>query len=71
MNAIDATTGNMADLQADHDAVMAHFLANTPLDPAVAERVRAHAARITENLRQKYGGMNVAVDLIRESREEI
>jgi hypothetical protein len=70
MNAINSLPANAADLQADRDAVMAHFLSGQPLDPVVAERVRARAQRITEDLRRQYGEMNIAVDLIRESRDE-
>ncbi len=70
MNATDTPTGSPADVQPDHDAVMAHFLSGRPLDPAVAERVRARAQRITEELRRRHGEMNIAVDLIRESRDE-
>jgi hypothetical protein len=70
MNATDTPTGSPADVQSDHDAVMAHFLRGRPLDRAVAERVRARAQQITEELRRRHGEMNIAVDLIRESRDE-
>ena len=70
MNATEIPTGLAAIVQADHDAVMAHFLCGQPLDPAVAQRVRARAHQITEDLRRQYGEMNIAVDLIRESRDE-
>jgi hypothetical protein len=41
-----------------------------PLDPEVYRRVRARAEKITAELRQKYGDMNLSADLIREVRDE-
>ena len=41
-----------------------------PLDPEVARRVRARSERATEELRRKYGTVSLAVDLIREARDE-
>src|SRR5437870_11239683 len=55
--------------QADLEAVMQHVTAGTPVEPELAQRVRERSRRITEELRGKYGELNVAVDLVRESRE--
>lgn len=41
--------------EADSAAVWDSFLSGTPLDPVIAERVHARAARITETLRQTHG----------------
>ncbi len=70
MNTTETNTKITTDVQTDHAAVLAHFLTGQPLDPAIAERVRARASRITEELRQQCGEMNIAVDLIRETRDE-
>jgi len=70
MNATDISTDIPVDIQADHAAVMQHFLNGQPLDPGIAERVRVRAQRITDELRRLHGEMNIAVDLIRESRDE-
>jgi len=40
-----------------------------PLDPAVYERIRKNGERITEEIRKKHGTFNIAVDLIRDTRE--
>lgn len=40
-----------------------------PLDPAIYKQVREEGARITEEIRQKHGTLNIAVELIREARE--
>ena len=64
------STGLPPDLQADTDALMEHLTAGKPLDPEVARRIHARAARITEQIRQKHGTLNIAVDLIRETRDE-
>ena len=41
-----------------------------PLDPEIARRVRARSERATEELRRKYGTVSLAVDLIREVRDQ-
>jgi hypothetical protein len=55
---------------ADLQAVIDSMITGKPLDPEVARRVRERSERATEELRRKYGEMNVAVDLIREGRDE-
>jgi hypothetical protein len=55
---------------ADLRAVLDHVIAGTPVDPVLASRVRMRSQRMTEELRRKYGELNVAVDLIREVRDE-
>ena len=52
------------------DAVLKHVIAGTPIDPALFRRVRERSERMTEELRRKYGELNVAVDLVREIRNE-
>ncbi len=56
----------LADLQAVIDSLMSQ----TPLDPVIARRVEERSERMTEALRRRYGELNVAVDLIREIRDE-
>jgi hypothetical protein len=69
MNVADTTTGT-TQVQADEAAVTEHLLTGKPLDPEVYRRARARAEQITAQLRQRYGDMNGAVDLIREARDE-
>jgi hypothetical protein len=59
-----------SDDEADAQAVIEHALAGKPLDPEIAHRVRARSERATENLRRKHGTLNIAVDLIREVRDQ-
>lgn len=54
---------------ADSKAVLEHLTQGTPLDPDVYRRVHERAAKITEELRRKYGTLDIAVDLIRQARE--
>jgi hypothetical protein len=56
--------------KADARAVMDHAISRTPLDPNVARRVEARAKRITEEIRRRFGIVDIAVDLIREGRDE-
>ncbi|MHB1421785.1 MAG: hypothetical protein ACYC3I_01040 [Gemmataceae bacterium] len=69
MKATD-TSANTAHVQADEAAVAEHLLTGKPLDPEVYRRIRARAEQITAQLRQRYGDMNLAVDLIRDIRDE-
>jgi hypothetical protein len=69
MNAID-TSAETAQIHADETAVTEHLLTGKPLDPQVYRRVRDRAEQITAQLRQRYSDMNVAVDLIRDIRDE-
>jgi len=39
-------------------------------DPAFQARMLVEGERITEEIRQKHGELNIAVDLIRETRDE-
>lgn len=55
---------------ADSQAVIEHLLHGTPLDPEVDRRVHERAARITDELRRKFGTLDIAVDLVRQVREE-
>jgi hypothetical protein len=41
-----------------------------PLDPVIYKRIREEGARITEGIRKKHGVLNIAVDLIRETRDQ-
>jgi hypothetical protein len=39
-------------------------------DPEFEARIQAESEKITEEIRRKHGVLNIAVDLIRESRDE-
>jgi hypothetical protein len=57
-------------IEADERAVLNYLATGTPLDPETYRRIRERAEQITERLRRKHGEMNIAVDLIREIRDE-
>lgn len=52
---------------ADQRAVLDHAFHGTPLDPEVAKRVHERA----EAVRKLLPETNIAVDLIRESRDDV
>jgi hypothetical protein len=54
------------DIQAVADAVAA----GRPVDPGVAARIRERSEKIQEELRRQHGVREIAVDLIRQGREE-
>lgn len=55
---------------ADARAIIEHVMTGKPLDPEIYRRVRAEAERATEEMRRRYGVVEIAVDLIREGRDE-
>jgi hypothetical protein len=65
-----AATDDPALVMADLQAVLASLMTQRPLDPEVERRVEERSERMTEDLRRRYGELNVAVDLIREIRDE-
>lgn len=56
--------------EADAQAFMDKVIAGKPLDPEIAARVRERSARVTETIRQKFGTVNMEVDLLLEIRDE-
>jgi hypothetical protein len=71
MNSNDTNKiGTDPEILADLAAVLRHVAAGTPLDPVLDRRIEERSERLTEALRQRYGELDVAVDLIREIRDE-
>ena len=58
-----------AEPEIELDAVLDHIRTGAPLDPEVARRVRERADRIRQEVLEKHGVLNVAVDLRREGRD--
>jgi hypothetical protein len=58
-------------VESDEEAVMAHYLSGTPLDPEVVRRVHERAQKIREEAYRKHGLVDVAVPAIRELRGEL
>ncbi len=56
----------LADMQAVADAVAA----GQPVDPEVARRVRERSLQVQEDLLRQHGVREIAVELIRQGREE-
>jgi hypothetical protein len=59
-----------ADIMADMQAVAEAAAAGRPVDPDVARRVRERSERVQEELLRRYGVREIAVDLIRQGRDE-
>jgi hypothetical protein len=56
--------------EADTEAVMERLISGKSLDPTIAARVRERSERATEEMRRKFGTVNMAVDLIHQARDE-
>lgn len=57
-------------IEADEEALMERVLHGKPLDPEIYRRIREAGDRVTEELRRRHGTIEIAVDLIREIRDE-
>ncbi|MES2788465.1 MAG: hypothetical protein V4719_02515 [Planctomycetota bacterium] len=69
---IDATnTGAIpSNILADGEALLEAVMAGRKPDPELARRVRERAGKITEDIRQKHGVLNIGTKLIREFRDQ-
>ena len=57
-------------IKADMQAVAEAAAARRPVDPEVARRVRERSEKVQAELLRKHGVRELAVDLIRQGREE-
>lgn len=57
-------------IDADTAALMERILHGTPLPPDVNRRIRARGDELREEMRREYGTVEIAVDLVRETRDE-
>jgi hypothetical protein len=64
------SVGVPADVLNDMQAVADAAAAGRPVDPEVAKRVRQRSEKVQEQLRHRFGVREIAVDLIRQGREE-
>ena len=67
---MNSSLSDVALRESDARAVMEHALSGTPLDPEISRRVRERSRQATEEVRRRLGIVNVAVDLVRQSRDE-
>jgi hypothetical protein len=59
-----------SDLVSDNRLLIEHVMTQKPLARAVYQRILQRAECITQEIRRRFGVVNVAVQLIRETREE-
>ena len=70
MNAAETTTPLPQDVRDDMQAVADALAAGRPAPPDVARRVRERSEKVQDQLLRRYGVREIAVDLIRQGREE-
>lgn len=70
MSTID-TNEVSPDMKDDLDVIARCAARAKPVPPDVAERIRQRGERITEEIRRKFGLVDVAVPAIRELRGEL
>lgn len=64
-----STCSVAADVFADGEAVIDAITAGKKPDPELILRVRERAAKITEEIRQRHGVLDIGVPAIREFRD--
>jgi hypothetical protein len=64
-------TGLPSELESDTKAVLELMMTGKPLDPEVAQRIRARGDRIREETFQKHGLLDIGVPAIRQLRGEL
>lgn len=69
MNMTD-TNGLPCDVLDDIRAIADAVAARRPVDPEVARRVRERSEKIQRELLRQFGVREIAVDLVRQGREE-
>jgi len=70
MNSAETTTAPPSSIEADAQAVIEQVMSGKPVDPEAARRVHERAQQIRREILEKHGVLNVAVGLIRETRDE-
>jgi len=70
MDTAETTTATPPDVLDDMKAVADAIAASRPVPPEVAKRVRERSEKVQEQLLRQYGVREIAVDLIRQVREE-
>jgi len=68
---MDAIKNIPTETDADMKAIIDHLITGKPLDPELVRRVREQGERITAEIYQKHGLLDIAVPLIREIRGEL
>jgi hypothetical protein len=58
-------------IDSDTEAILAHVVSGKPLNPELYRRIKAEGAKITASIRRKRGVQNIAVEIVRESRDEV
>lgn len=64
------STETKPSLDADTQALIERIVHGTPLPPDVYQRIQEHGDKLTDEIRRQYGTIEIAVDLIREIRDE-
>lgn len=64
------STEAKSSIDADTEALIERITHGTPLPPDVYQRIQERGDKLTDEIRQKYGTIEIAVDLIREIRDE-
>ena len=70
MNKIETASGIPPDVMADIQAVADAVASRTPVDPEIARRVAERSRKVQEELIRTHGVREIAVDLIRQGRDE-
>lgn len=64
------STGSNAKVEADTYALMKRIVCGVPLPADIYQRIQERGDELTEEIRQKHGTIEIAVDLVRGIRDD-
>jgi len=70
MSTAPTSTSRGPTIEADAQTIIEQVMTGKPVDPEAARRVHERAQQIRREILEKHGVLDVAVDLIRETRDE-
>ena len=65
------TIGHNSQIDTESQAVLEHLLTGKPIDPDIKCEIHERAAKITQEIRDKFGLVDIAVPAIRELRGDL
>jgi hypothetical protein len=68
---MDATEKALSEMDPETRAVIEYAMTRKPIDPEMLRRIRERGERITREIYQKYGLLDIGVPAIRELRGEL
>lgn len=70
-NTVMKTLDDPTEVDIESQAILDHLMTGKPIDPEMKRKIHERAAKITQEVRDKFGLVDIAVPAIRELRGEL